>query len=195
MNDERQSPGPLARAGIMKLFGSVVTERVEPIIDTILEANLTGRRDPLRLWVDSPGGSVDQGFALLDIMRWSQVPIATCGLGMVGSMGLLIVMAGAAGQRTLMPHTSILSHRFSGASMGSHADLVAERYRQDLLHQRIVAHYQRCTGLPAARIEAELLCPYDRWLAPEEAVACGLADRVWQPGDNESSGAAPGGTQ
>lgn len=184
MHSERKdSPGPLQRAGVVKLFGAIAADTVEPVIDAILEANLTNRREPLRLWVDSPGGHVDQGFALLDIMRWSQVPIATCGLGLVGSMGLLVVMAGAAGQRTLMPSTDVLSHRFAGVSMGSHADLLAERYRQDLIHQRIVDHYQRCTGLSEQVIEHELLRPQDRWLSATEAVTLGLADRVWHPDD------------
>lgn len=189
MREDRNDPGPLARAGMVQLFGPLDVSTVTPVIEAILEANLGNRREPLRLWVDSPGGSVDQGFALLDIMRWSQVPIATCGLGLVGSMGLLVVMAGQAGHRTLMPSTDVLSHRFAGASCGSHADLLAERHRQDLVHQRIMEHYRRCTGLDVATIEAELLRPHDRWLSADEAVALGLADRVWAPSTTVPVGA------
>jgi ATP-dependent Clp protease protease subunit len=173
---------PLDDEGVIRLFGPVDAASASAAIEAILDHNLRPRRPFLRLWVHSPGGEVDAGFALLDLMRWSRLPIHTTGLGLVASMGLLVLMAGAPGHRTLMPRTSVLSHRFQAGSAGSHADLVAQRCQQDLVHQRIVDHYAACTGLAdPARIEAELLRPTDRWLTPEEAVALGLADRVWAP--------------
>lgn len=188
MDLEKQSP--LQRAGMVTLFGPVDDENVGPVIEAILNANLSGRREPLRLWVNSPGGNIDQGFALLDIMRWSRLPIATCGLGLVGSMGLMLVMAGAPGMRTLMPSTDVLSHRFAGITAGSQADLLAQRHRQDLIHQRIINHYQHCTQLDVATIEEELLLPHDRWFSAAEAVALGLADRVWNPVDEAAAAAS-----
>lgn len=173
---------PLDDEGVIRLFGPVDAASAASAIESILDHNLRPRRPFLRLWVHSPGGEVDAGFALLDLMRWSRLPIHTTGLGLVASMGLLVLMAGAPGHRTLMPRTSVLSHRFQAGSSGSHADLVAQRFQQDLVHQRIVDHYAACTGIAdAVRLEAELLRPIDRWLTPDEAVGFGLADRVWSP--------------
>jgi ATP-dependent Clp protease protease subunit len=165
--------------GVMLLFGEIGSGSVEPIIRRILEHNLRRDRAELRLYINSPGGSLDQGFALLDIMAWSRIPIHTTGMGLIASMGLLVLMGGARGHRTLLPRASVLSHRFSTQVAGTHADLLASRVHEDQIYERILAHYTACTGISdRARIEAELLRPTDRWLTADEAVAHGLADRI-----------------
>ena len=176
-------PASLLEAeGVLTLRAEITAATVNPLIDAILEHNLRGGREALRLYVNSPGGDVDQGFALIDIMRWSRIPIHTTAMGLVASMALLVVMAGAKGQRTAMPHCSLLSHRFAAGSGGNHADLVAARVQQDLLHRRIVDHYRTCTRLAdESLVEAELLRSTDRWLTPAEAADYGLVDRVWAP--------------
>jgi ATP-dependent Clp protease, protease subunit len=131
----------LEAEGVLTLRTEICQESVDPIIDAILMHNLEGGRDFLRLYINSPGGDVDQGFALIDIMRWSAIPIRTTAMGRVASMALLVLMAGEKGHRTVMPHCSLLSHRFATVSMGNHADLLAARVQEDLLHRRIVDHY------------------------------------------------------
>lgn len=166
--------------GVLRLEAGIDRDSVRPLIDAILEHNLEGGREFLRLYVNSPGGDVDQGFALIDIMRWSRIPIRTTGMGLVASMGLLVLMAGQAGQRAIMPNCSLLSHRFATMTGGHHADLVAARRQQDLVHRRILDHYRTCTRLHDDQaIERDLLQTTDRWLTPEEAVTYGIADRVW----------------
>ncbi len=173
---------PLDDEGVIRLFGPISTASVQPVIEQILIHNLRGDRDRLRLYLDSPGGDVDQGFALIDIMAWSRIPIHTTALGLVASMGLLLFMAGAAGHRTLLPHCSVLSHRFATITGGTHADLVAGRVQEDLAHRRILDHYRRHSLLcDDEAIEAELLRPNDRWLTPAQAIAFGLGDHVWSP--------------
>jgi len=165
--------------GVMLLFGEVNAGSVEPIIRRILEHNLRRDRDVLRLYINSPGGSVDQGFALLDIMAWSRIPIHTTGMGLIASMGLLVLMGGASGHRTLLPRASVLSHRFSTQVAGTHADLLASRVHEDQIYERIIDHYLRCTGaVDRTALEVELLRPTDRWLTAAEAIRHGLADRI-----------------
>jgi ATP-dependent Clp protease protease subunit len=173
---------PLADAGVLTLAGPVSHDRCQMLIEKILSINLEAECECIRLYINSPGGDVDQGFALIDIMRWSRIPIHTTAMGCVASMGLLVLMAGAPGGRTVMPSCSLMSHRFAGAALGTHADLVAARVQQDLLHRRILDHYRLCTGVQDdTALEADLLRPTDRWLTPVEAVALGIADRVWDP--------------
>lgn len=170
----------LQSEGVLTLRAEITMATVNPLIDAILEHNLRGSREALRLYVNSPGGDVDQGFALIDIMRWSRIPIHTTAMGFVASMALLIAMAGAKGHRTVMPHCSLLSHRFAAGSAGFHADLVAARVQQDIVHRRIVDHYRECTSLTDdAAVEGELLRSTDRWLTAPEAVSYGIVDRVW----------------
>jgi ATP-dependent Clp protease protease subunit len=166
--------------GVLMLTGEIDRNSAHTVIRGILEHNLRHTRDFIRLYIDSPGGHVDAGFALIDIMRWSRLPIRTTGMGLVGSMGLLVFAAGARGFRTLMPNTTILSHRFSTSNTGNHADLVAARVREDMVWNRILDHYRTCTGVADRNLlELDLLRPTNRWMTPEETVAAGLADRIW----------------
>ena len=169
----------LTNEGVIRLFGAITLDSITPVIEAIIAHNLRQDRPFLRLWIDSPGGDLHQGFALLDIMRWSALPIHTTGFGLVGSMALLVLMAGPPGARTVLPRTSLLSHRFHCSTSGNHADMLAERSQQDLIHQRILAHYADCCHRPAAEVERELLLPTNRWLCPDEAVNTGIIDRIW----------------
>lgn len=170
----------LDQEGVLLLSGEITQGSIEPLIKAILGHNLRRDREVLRLYINSPGGVVDQGFALLDVMSWSRIPIQTTGLGMVASMALLVLMAGERGKRTTMPRCSLLSHRFSTQVQGTHADLLANRVREDMTHRRIIEHYVAQSNLHTTEeVERELLRSTDRWLTPEEAVGFGIVDKVW----------------
>ena len=165
--------------GIIHLTGAIDSGTAQGVCEAILEANLEGKHDQIQMIINSPGGSCADGFAVIDIMEWSRLPIFTVGLGRVASMGLLIFMAGAKGHRVLTPRTSVLSHRYSTLVMGNHSDLIAHRKEEDFMHKRIVRHYLDYSGLKdEAELEAKLLRDVDTWLTPQEAVEHGIADVV-----------------
>lgn len=165
--------------GILYLTGAITAGSSEALARAILLANLHGRRERLQLIVNSPGGDVGAGFALLDVMEWSSIPIYTVGLGQVASMGLLVLMAGAKGHRVITPRTSLLSHRMWWLGAGTHAEHMAARREEDRSHERIVEHYLRHTSLKTRDdVIKTLLRETDVWLDADEAVRCGLADRI-----------------
>ncbi len=165
--------------GILYLFGSVDEDAAASLCARIIRVNVEGSVPHIQLILNSHGGSVDAGFAIIDIMEWSQVPVFTTGIGTVASMGLLVLMAGEKGHRVLTPRTSILSHRYSWWAFGNHSDLVARRKEQDLTHCRIVNHYVQHSALHTEEeLNRTLLRDVDTWLTPEEAVRYGIADMV-----------------
>jgi ATP-dependent Clp protease protease subunit len=168
-----------SESGIIYLFGGVDTERAARICERIIQANLEGEVPHIQLIINSPGGSLTAGFAIIDIMEWSQIPVYTTGIGMVASMGLLIFMAGEKGRRVVTPRTSVLSHRYSAWAVGTHSDLVATRKEQDLAHNRIVNHYiQHSAAKTEEELNKLLLRDVDTWLTAEETVRLGLADII-----------------
>jgi len=176
--DDRSSRG-LEDHGVIYVSGSIDQGTSESVCKQIIEINLTGQVSCIQLIINSPGGSVSDGFAIIDMMGWSRLPVRTTGLGMLASMALLIFMAGAKGQRVITPRVSILSHRYSWWSFGNHSELIAKRKEEDLTHQRILDHYIRHTGLQTAEeVQAHLLRDVDTWLTAEEAVRFGVADVV-----------------
>jgi ATP-dependent Clp protease protease subunit len=165
--------------GIIYISGEINDGTSENICREIIEMNLEDKVESIQIIINSPGGSVSAGFAIVDIMEWSRLPIYTTGLGRIASMGLLIFMAGQQGRRVITPRTSILSHRFWSGFIGSHSDLIAKRKEEDLVHKRIIEHYLQYTSFKTQEeLEKTILRECDTWLTPAEAVEYGIADVV-----------------
>lgn len=181
-NDKEKKDRGLTDYGIIYLSGPIQEGAAEGICKQIIEYNIKGEVNQIQMVINSPGGSCAAGFSIIDIMEWSRIPIYTTGIGMIASMGLLVFMTGEKGRRVVTPRTSILSHRFSAFSFGTHSQLIAGRKEEDLEHERIVQHYLTYSNI-ANQVELEkyLLRDVDTWLTPDEAIQHGLADLIEQP--------------
>jgi len=166
--------------GIFTLMGSVETENIRPVIEWIVYENCARpkRKRELTLLISSEGGSVNDAFALIDIMHGSTIPIRTVGFGVVASAGLMIFLAGQTGLRVLTPNTSILSHQFSWFNEGKAHELYAAVKEFDLTQQRMIKHYEQTTGMTADAIKEKLLPPQDIWLSAQEALDLHICDQV-----------------
>lgn len=163
------------------LFSEIDENSAKEIVEWILMANFAEGEDRpsiLNLMINSPGGDLSAGFALVDVMRGSAIPIRTIGLGQIASAGLMIFLAGEKGQRVLTPNTSIMSHTFSSGIYAKQHELVAIRKEFDLTHTRILDHYVKCTSLSVAEIEDKLLTKSDVFLSAQEALELGVCDIV-----------------
>lgn len=170
----------LNNRGIFTLMASISTESIRPVIEWIVYENhaKTKRKHELTLLISSEGGSVNDAFALIDIMHGSTIPIRTVGFGVVASAGLMIFLAGKVGSRTLTPNTSILSHQFSWFNEGKAHELYAAVKEFDLTQQRMIRHYEQTTGMSADSIREKLLPPQDVWLSAHEALDLRICDKV-----------------
>src|SRR3954468_11243617 len=133
-------------------------------------------RKDITMYINSPGGSVDAGFAIYDTMRSLDSDVATVAMGLAASMGQFLLVAGTGGKRHALRHSQILMHQPLGQMSGTasdilvHADHVA--YLRRLMAERIAVH----TGQPEARIVADF--DRDRWFTAEEAREYGMVDVV-----------------
>ncbi|MCK5018701.1 MAG: ATP-dependent Clp protease proteolytic subunit [Candidatus Peribacteraceae bacterium] len=169
-------------SGIYLLMEGINEDSAARVIKWILEMNIkkvAGKLPnvkELMLMVNSPGGSVPDAFALIDIMRGSKLKVNTIGLGLIASCGLLIFMAGE--NRVLTPNTSILSHQWSWAAWGKEHELFATVKEFDLTKERILAHYKKYSKLNIKQINKVLLPAHDVWLSAEDALKHGLCDEI-----------------
>ncbi len=181
-DDKIESSGrsDLRSNGIFLFTYDVDEDSCAEAIEFILEANLEEKPtyDHLTLIINSRGGSVVDGFALLDIMAGSRIPVWTCGIGILASMGLLLFMAGTRGHRILTPNTMIMSHQWWAMNWGKEHELIAARKKNDLIADMVMRHYKRYTKLKEKEIRQILLPPSDVWLSAEEAKEHGLCDEV-----------------
>lgn len=168
--------------GIIFVSGAIDGARAEAVCEKLIEFNVTADVELIQVIINSSGGESAAGFAIVDLMDWSTLPVYTTGVGMVGSMALAVFMAGEPGHRVFTPRTSILSHRFSALSCGNHSELVARRKEEDLMHRRLVQHYIAFSHLSSEEeVTTRLLRDTDTWLTPQEAVEVGIADKVQGP--------------
>ena len=179
MNIDMIGEVSLDGGGMHLLMGGIGTETCKPAIEWILKNELA--EDPwseLKLIINSPGGSLSDAFALIDVMRGATAKISTVGIGEISSSGLLIFMSGAKGHRLLTPNTAILSHQYSWGSYGKEHELFAAQKGFDVTSTMMINHYKKCTGLSKKQIREFLLPPEDRWLTAKEALKLGVCDIV-----------------
>lgn len=167
-------------AGFMILMGEISEDSVKPVIEWILHENFVRKKKlkELLLMICSEGGDLSAGFALIDVMRSSRVPIKTVGLGQIASAGLLIFLAGAAGRRVLTPNTSVMSHQFSWEVGGKAHELFSTVKEFELTHQRMIDLYKQTTGLDHDTIKKVLLPAQDVYLSAEEALTYKICDHI-----------------
>ena len=174
-----QMPVDLYEAGIFLFMDNVNSDSCKDAIEFVLKQNLEKKKKKnLKFMICSPGGSMPDCFALIDIMKGSRIPIHTVGLGMIASCGLLLFITGEKGHRVLTPNTSILSHQFSWGSHGKAHELFAQVVEFELSTKRMIEHYKKCTGLTEKQIREFLLPPEDIWLSANEAKKLGICDKV-----------------
>jgi ATP-dependent Clp protease protease subunit len=170
----------LQDAGMYVFMDEVSSDSIKPIIEWILVENHVSKKKKkeLLLMICSEGGSMEDAFALIDVMKSSSIPVKTVGLGSIASCGLLIFLAGAPGRRILTPNTSILSHQYSWGSEGKHHELWAVTKEFGLAQQRMVSHYRETTGLAETVIREKLLPAHDVYLSADEALELGICDFI-----------------
>lgn len=161
------------------LMNEISYESVQPVIEWILAANMADERpEQLTLLICSPGGMLSSCYALIDVMRGSSIPVATVAIGEIASAGTMITMNGHPGMRFCTTNTSIMSHTYSGGSIGKHHELIAAVKDFELTDKRILETYKRCTGLSEKVIREVLLPPSDVYLTPEEAKKYRIIDHI-----------------
>ncbi|GAA4017198.1 MULTISPECIES: ATP-dependent Clp protease proteolytic subunit [Allokutzneria] len=132
--------------------------------------------EDIKLYINSPGGSVTAGMAIYDTMEFIEPDVATYGMGLAASMGQFLLSAGTRGKRYALPHARIMMHQPSAGVGGTAADI--EIQAQMLVkHKREMAELIASqTGQTVEKIVAD--SDRDRWFTAEEAKDYGFIDSV-----------------
>lgn len=169
----------LPSLGAFMLFGPVDAQTAFESCEFIIKANMLQSTDnPLTFLINSEGGHVNDGFAIIDVMETSRLPVQTVGTGLIASMALLILSAGHKGTRTITKNTEIMAHQWMSGMEGKFHELMAVTNEHIRLKQLFVDHFLRHSTMTERQINDVLFAPSDRWLTPQECKKFGLCDRV-----------------
>lgn len=160
------------------LYGDIGEENSMDAIYWITYENLQPGDYPLTLYINSDGGSLQDAFALIDVMRKSKKPVHTIGIGSVCSSAFLIFAAGTKGHRLIGHNTTIMCHQFSESTEGKYHDLQTKVKENKRMNDRMISLLTECSVLSEREVKTKLLPPSDVWLSAEELVELGIADSI-----------------
>jgi ATP-dependent Clp protease protease subunit len=131
---------------------------------------------PIKVYVNSPGGVADDGFALYDLFRFVRAPVYTIVTGMAASAATILMLGAERGRRLIMPHARVMLHQPSTMIRGTAADIAVSAKELIRLRKKANDLYARETGRTVEQIEKELARDY--WLSAEEALQYRIVDRI-----------------
>jgi ATP-dependent Clp protease protease subunit len=158
-------------------IGTAIDDHVANLViaQLLFLANQDPERD-IKLYINSPGGSVSAGMAIYDTMQYIQPNVSTICIGIAASMASVLLAAGEKGKRFCLPNSEVMIHQVMGGTQGQASDIKIHAEHilkiRDRLNQILVKH----TGQKIAQIEKDT--DRDYFMTAEEAVKYGLADKV-----------------
>lgn len=131
---------------------------------------------PITLMISSPGGHVESGDAIHDMIRFVRAPVTVVGTGWVASAGTHIYLSVPKERRVALPNTRFMIHQPAGGAGGQASDIAIQAKEILRTRARIAAVIARETGQPLERVVNDI--ERDFWMSTEEAIAYGLVSRV-----------------
>jgi ATP-dependent Clp protease protease subunit len=130
----------------------------------------------IHLYINSPGGIVTAGMAILDTMRFIKCPVCTICIGEASSMGAVLLAVGEKGKRFSLPNSRIMIHQPLGGFHGQATDIQIRAKEMLLIKDKLNRILADATGQPFERLEADT--ERDNFMSAEEAVEYGLIDKI-----------------
>ena len=158
-------------------LGNAIDDNVANTI--IAQLLFLENQDPekdIKLYVNSPGGSVTAGMAIYDTMQYIKSDVSTICIGMAASMGSVLLAAGEKGKRFCLPNSEVMIHQVLGGAQGQASDIQIHAERIVKMKHHLNSILAKHSGQPVEKVERD--ADRDHFLSADEAVAYGLVDNV-----------------
>ena len=131
---------------------------------------------PITMLISSPGGHVESGDAIHDLIRFVRAPVTTVGTGWVASAGTHVFLAAPKERRLCLPNTRFMIHQPSGGAGGQSTDIAIQAKEILRTRERIAREIATETGTPLERVRLDM--ERDHWMSADEAIAYGIVSRI-----------------
>jgi len=146
------------------------------VIAQLLFLESQDKTKDIKLYINSPGGSVTAGLAIYDAMQYVKPDVSTICVGMAASMGAVLLAAGAKGKRFSLPNSEVMIHQVLGGFEGQATDIKIHAERILKIKDRLNGILAKHTGQKKAKVETDT--ERDNFMDPEDALKYGLIDSV-----------------
>lgn len=159
------------------LNGEITADTAHLVKAQLLYLNQRPSDGDITLIINSPGGSVIDGFSIIDTMKSISCNVTTIISGLAASMASLIAAAGTKGKRFALPHSEVMIHDMSYGTSGKHADNLKAIEHSLRIHEQLLEFMTQTTGKDKDEIMKDI--SFDNYLSAQEAIDYGLIDKIY----------------
>ena len=158
------------------VFGAINDQSAADTVRRLIALDADSPKEPIDMLVSSPGGHLESGDTVHDVIRFISAPVRMIGTGWVGSAATHLFLSVPKERRFCLPQTRFLIHQPSGGAGGQATDIAIMAREIIKARERIARVISRETGQPLEKVLVDI--ERDNWMGPEEAIAYGLISRV-----------------
>ena len=166
----------LLKERVVFMGTQVTPETANVVIAQLLHLAYEDSKKDIKLYINSPGGSVYDGLAIIDTMNYIEPDVQTIGIGLQASMGAMLLSAGAKGKRYCLPNARIMIQQPSSGTEGKITDQEIALKEGIYLKKVLIDIMAKNTGKDVKTIEKDM--DRDNWMSAEEAQKYGIIDEV-----------------
>ncbi len=166
----------LLKERIVFLGGSIDSDVANLVVAQFLFLASEDPKKDISFYINSPGGHVSAGLAILDTMNHIQPNVSTVCIGMAASMGAILLSSGQKGKRFILPNAEVMIHQPSGGAEGKATDIEITAKQIIAIRSRLNKILAKNTGQKLEKIETDV--DRDFFMTAEEAVKYGVVDKI-----------------
>ncbi len=166
----------LLKDRIIFLGGPVNDGMANVIIAQLLFLENQDPEKDIKVYINSPGGSVTAGLAIYDTMQYVKCDVSTICVGLAASMGAVLLSAGAKGKRFTLPNSEVLIHQVMGGAEGQATDIEISARHILKMKDRLSNILSKHTGQPISKVERDT--DRDYYMGADEALKYGIVDKI-----------------
>ena len=146
------------------------------VVAQLLHLAYEDPKKDIKIYINSPGGSVYDGMAIYDTIQFIKPDVQTIGIGLQASMGAFLLSSGTKGKRFALPHAKVMIHQPSSGTQGKVTDMEIDLKEGLAVKEMLAELLAKNTGQKIAKVKSDM--ERDYWMTPAEAKAYGLIDEV-----------------
>ncbi|MCR5290852.1 MAG: ATP-dependent Clp protease proteolytic subunit [Treponema sp.] len=158
------------------LSGEINKDLADKIVRQLLIIEASSKEDPITLFIDSPGGDVDAGFAIYDMINFISCPVKIVGMGLIASAATLVLLSVPKESRFGLPNSHYLIHQPMSGMKGVATDIEIHAMEMAKTKEKINSIISLKTGTSQEKVAADT--ERDYWLSAEESVKYGLISKI-----------------
>ena len=169
----------LLKDRIVFLGGPIDDHVANLVVAQLLFLEMEDPDAEISMYINSPGGSVTDGMAIYDTMRYIKCPVRTVCIGMAASMGAFLLMAGEKGKRLALPNSEVMIHQPLGGAEGQATDVAIRAEWLLKTKKKMTEMMAEMSGQPLEKVQQDV--ERDYFMSAEEALKYGIIDEIYQP--------------